>query len=270
MTSSTLPQRIPKLFSDQQVAELSRNPEYRNFALRDGKEVCPTCEGTGEYRLFDEVYMCPVDDFGHTQLRLFKLYCLANIPYEFITIPWDLYADGEVKRDIDGYLRQYNHTRRQGLGYELYGGHGIGKSWVAAHLAMEIVKQGYSGWFIQFVQLKSLYEDVSEEDRLFQMQKLRESEVLVIDDVTAPWSPKMQEFYAEKLEATLRYRTHCNFPTILTTNITPAQWEEYYPRVYHQLSNKQLRVELVGEDYRVKAGDLLAELAAAGERRPIV
>lgn len=263
-------QKIPKLFSDAQVAELQRNPEYRNFALRDGREVCPTCEGTGEYRLFGESYMCPVDDFGHEQLRLFKLYCLANIPYEFMTIPWELFPKGEVKKDIDGYLKQYAHTRRQGLGYEFYGDHGVGKSWAAAHVEMEIAKLGYSAWFIQFVHLKSLYEDVSDEERLFTMGKLRESEVLVIDDVTAPWSPKMQEFYAEKLEATLRYRTHCNFPTILTTNISPAQWGEFYPRVYNQLSNKQQRAELSGKNYRSKSKDELDELAAAGERRPIV
>ena len=238
--------------------------------MKDGKERCPTCEGTGEYRLDGESYMCPVDDFGHVQLRMFKMYALANIPYEFMTIPWESFPKGEIKKDIDGYLKQYEHTRRQGLGYEIYGDHGTGKTFAAAHIQMEVVKMGYSAWFIEFVDLKSLYEDVSDEERLYVMKKIRESEVLVIDEVREPWSERMQEFYAEKLEATIRFRTHCNFPTIITTNIDPEQWQRYYPRVYEQLSNKQLRVEFTGPNYRAKAGDEAAERAAAGERRPIV
>ncbi len=262
-------QKIPKLFSDAQTAELEQNAEYRNFGMKDGRERCPTCEGTGIYRLDGEEYMCPVDEFGHVQLRMFKMYCLANVPYEFMTIPWNLFPHEEVKKDIDGYLAKYADTRRAGLSYEVYGSHGVGKTWAGAHIEMEIVKAGYTGWFVQFAELKGLYEREPSEMH-FNLKKIRESEVLVIDDVTEPWSSAQAEFYAEKLEDAIRFRTHRNFPTIITTNLSPKQWQTYYPRVYAQLSNKQLRVELVGPDYRAKANDEATERAAAGERRPIV
>jgi DNA replication protein DnaC len=131
------------------------------------------------------------------------------------------------------------------------------------------VKQGYSGWFIQFAELKSLYERQPDEMH-FNLKKIRESEVLVIDEVTPPWSGAQAEFYAEKLEDAIRFRTHRNFPTIITTNMNRTKWEQHYPRVYHQLSGKQLRVEFVGQDYRSRANDEAQERLMNGERRPIV
>lgn len=268
-TTLTQPKhKIPKLFSDAQTAELERNAEYLNYGQKHGKEVCPTCEGTGEYRLDGESYMCPVDEFGHVQLRLFKLYCLANIPYEFMTIPWGFFPH-KIKSGIDRYLLDYDNTRREGLGYELYGSHGTGKTFAASHIGMEVAKMGYSVWFIQFAELKGLYEREPSEMH-FNLKKIRESELLVIDEVTEPWSANMKEFYAEKLEDAVRFRAHRNFPTITTTNMTQDQWRAHYPRVHAQLTGKQLRVKFEGDDYRGRANDEANERAMNGERRPIV
>ena len=263
----TIQLKIPKIFRDEQVEELEKwSPLYRSRAL-NGK--CPTCEDTGIYKNKGEEYMCEQDDWGHTQRRLFMLYCLANVPNTFMGLPWEEFPHVELKDKIDFWTNHYPAMRREGLGFEIFGSHGTGKTWAAAHMLMEVVKQGYSGFFIQFADMKSLYEE-SAERREHYMTKIRESEVLVIDEITEPWSAPMREFYEEKLESALRFRAHSNFPTITTTNMTVEEYKENYPRVYAQLSEKQQREKVSGIDYRPFASDAKQERILNGEVLPIV
>lgn len=266
MINSTCP-KVPKTFKDRQIEQLEQwSPLYRSRAA-DG--MCPTCSNTGTYRFDGEEYMCPVDDYGHVQRRLFIAYCLANIPYEFMGLDWNLFPHKPLKEKIDFWTDRYSAVRREGLGFEISGSHGTGKTWAAVHMLMEIVKQGYSGWFMQFADMKGLYEE-SPERREFYMTKIRESEVLVIDEIERPWTDAMKMFYEEKLESALRFRSHSNFATITTTNMSVTDYEKNYPRVFNQLRGKQMQQQVKGTDYRPTAKDAAQERLMHDEVLPIV
>lgn len=255
--------------SDSQLAELERNPQYNRF---EGK--CPTCQGTGEFRYEGVVNDCPRDNWGrHLQHELFKKYCLANIPLEFQQLDWQDYPDAKIKEEIDQYIDNFEKIRVLGMGWEIYGKkRGVGKTWAGTAILKELILKGYEGWFVQFPDLRNYHEMADKVQRDWLISKVRNTEVLVIDEVLKPYaSTKQATFYEDVLESIIRFRTTNNFPTILTTNMVETDIHDLFPRVYSLLSAKQWRIELGGEDFRVTTlFDTNAELAKKGEVRPIV
>jgi DNA replication protein DnaC len=86
---------------------------------------------------------------------------------------------------------------------------------------------------------------------------MAEAHVLVLDDVLQPMSEKAEAFYADKLEELIRPRSTANLPTIMTTNLTPDQLEEYFPRVFSLMSAKNISISMPGDDVRL--GELFLE-----------
>lgn len=73
-----------------------------------------------------------------------------------------------------------------------------------------------------------------------------------------------------EFENLIRNRIDSNRVTLMTTNLTPHQLDQHYPRTYSLLSVKQQRHAIDGIDVR-RAGqqDIDRDLAEAGEVRPI-
>jgi hypothetical protein len=99
-----------------------------------------------------------------------------------------------------------------------------------------------------------------------------EAEVVVIDDLLRPWVAGAQrDLFEQELETVVRRRTNMNFPTLITTNMSQADFNKIYPRVSSLLSAKNLEFTFQGKDFR-KSGLIWEneeKLAAKGEARPI-
>ena len=257
-----------RMLSDKEIAELEFNDAYASR-----KNECPTCQNTGVYKYLGEVYPCEVDEYGrHTQQLLYRLYYTANIPHEFQVLDWNDYPYPEPKADIDQYIENFKTIRYSGMGWEIYGAQtGVGKTWAATAILKALVREGYSCWFAQFADVRSYHELSNSSTRDFFIGKLRSSEVLVLDEVLRPYSDKQRDFYETKLEEIVRHRTMSHFPTIITTNLVEEEMNRIYPRVYSVLSAKQSRLELVGDDYRIRKAYWDNDaIAKNGEVRPIV
>lgn len=266
MTLLGLTKKLPRALSDSQRAELDRNPDY----IRTGGK-CPVCRGTGEYRYRGETHECPTDEFGsHPMLQLFKLYCLANIPLEYQVLDWHAYPHDEHRERIEKYIANFETARMSGFGWEIMGKRlGVGKTMTAAHIAKALALGGYSVWFIQFMEMKSLYELEDATRRDWIKAKLTDAEFLVIDDILKPRSDKMRSFFEDQLEEVIRHRTSRNLPTATTTNMNEEELQAVFPRIHSLLSAKQFRVELEGTDYRVEHGLENEEMILSGEVRPL-
>lgn len=265
MELTTLTDKLPRYFNDSQNLELERNPLYTRMG---GK--CPVCRGTNEYRYNGETHECPDDDFGHPMTRLFKLYCLANLPLEYQSLVWEHYPHDEWKDKADRYVENYESARIAGVGWHVSGKRlGVGKTWLAVHILKQVLLMGYTGWFIPFMSLKGLFEmdDAAERDRI--LRKVMDSEFVVIDDVLKPKSNAARALFEDKLEEVVRHRTSNNLPTATTTNME-EQMEAEFPRVSSLLSAKQFMVALTGTDYRQDAAWVSnEELVLNGEVRPL-
>jgi hypothetical protein len=173
-----------KRLNDAQLAIAESHPDWRKYG---GK--CPTCEDTGSFVYGGNTYPCPDDDYGHTRTRLFAQYLAANIPEQYQVLQWSEYPHWEVREAVDAYLENFESFYHHGMGMEfLSRAQAVGKTWAATHILREVVKRSYKGWFVDFAQMKGYAELEDREERIWKTRMVRETPVLVIDDVRKPWS----------------------------------------------------------------------------------
>lgn len=255
--------------SEEDNARAESHPDWKKY-----KGLCPTCKGKGTFRYRNEEHECPDDDYGHVRLRLFKLYLSANIGEQYQMLDWAEYPHPDIKERVDVYLGDFDSFYHHGMGMEFLSKHqAVGKTWAATAILKEVVKRGYRGWFVDFVQMKSYHELDDPQERIWKTRMVREIPVLVIDDVRHPVSAAQRNFFEDKLEAIIRERTNNNLVTILTSNMEAEELEKTFPRVFSLLQAKTIYRAHIGNqlgDAREGAAFETNEaLALMGERRPI-
>jgi len=268
-------QRLPRLNNDQYdyVAKVCRN---------SGIPItqCPTClakrieieDGVygfenGTYKYRGEVFECDCQ----RQMDLRVHYILANIGDQYQRLDWmDFRGSEEVRDFVATYLRNWSSFKVNGMGVEFSSPNlGTGKTFAATYIGKELVKRGEAVYFIDFRDVIALLNK-DQDVRNAQEERIRETTVLILDEVVAGISLAQGNLFASKFEELIRYRTNFNRITLMTTNLTPEQLHKEYPRSYSLLEAKNKRITLGGEDARQ---DFIKweneELAINGEVRPI-
>jgi DNA replication protein DnaC len=222
-------------------------------------DQCPTCQSkihyhdadtyyriNGTYRYKGEEHECDCD----TQILLRKHYLAANIGDQYQRLNWDDFRDQKVREEVNTYLDNWRTIRLQGMGLEFASpGLATGKTFAATYVAKELIKRGERVWFHPFIELIGLYQQ-PEQERVEIEARLRNSSVLILDEVLPPNTFAQGQLFAAKLEELIRFRTNFNRVIIMTTNLEPDELHEYYPRVYSLIEAKQLRIFLSGDDAR--------------------
>lgn len=261
------------------------NDEYDRAAAMARKSgislnQCPTCLArdievtpdvwgweNGTYRYHGEEHECDCQ----TQMALRKHYLLANIGDQYMRLDWnDFQGSDEVKEAVALFLSKWERFKLNGMGLEFSSPNlGVGKTMAATHIGKELVKLGERVFFMPFLEIIDLLS--REKDyRTTVEDRLRDTTVLILDEVVPPWTERQGQLFAGKFEELIRHRTNFNRVTIMTTNLEPAKLHEHYPRTYSLLEAKQIRVEMGGNDAR--QGFIAMEnieLIANDEVRPI-
>lgn len=265
--------------------------EFDEFADRSGASgvsvsTCPTC-GSKPFKVKHE----EIPDLGEAEGRVFgtyrykgadhpcncaeqmmlrKHYLVAGIGDQYMRLNWTDYRDEEVRTSVDMYLDRWENFKVLGMGIEFGGeGLGTGKTFAATHVGKELIKRGERVFFVPFLDLISLYQrEDTERERM--SKRLRDTTVLILDEVRPPGTAAQGWLFSERLEALVRHRTNFNLPTIIGTNLTADELHHHYPRTYSLLQAKQLRIEMLGSDARASwVGEHLLDLALNGEVPPI-
>lgn len=218
---------------------------------------CPTCKSMpdseddglrihGIYRYQGKDNECDCE----TQIALRRHYALANIPKQYMTLDWATYdGDQYVKDEVANYIEKFIYYKDNGLGIEFYSPEfGVGKTFAAIHIGKELVKQGYSVYFLAFPDLVNRLStpETAQDTQEF----LEKAHVIIIDDITPGISEKQRDLFASKLELVVRHRTNWNMPTVITTNLLHEDLLFFYPRIYSLLSAKHQQVKMPGKDRR--------------------
>lgn len=239
-------------------------------------DQCPTCLATkvevddsvygwenGTYRYRGEEYPCDCE----TQMLLRRHYLLAGIGDQYQRLNWtDFNGSGEAQEVVDHFLTRWTAFKLNGVGLEFSSPRlGVGKTFAATHVGKELIKRGESVLFVPFLTaVRTLLEDREGEERL------RDTTVLILDEVGCGMSVAQAELFSMKFEELIRHRTNFNRINIITTNLTPAGMHDEYPRTYSLLEAKEVRVEMDGKDARQSfIGMENIELIANNEVRPI-
>ena len=267
--------RLPRL-SNQQY-------EYVEKVCRDsGIPIgqCPTCLArpieidagvygweNGTYRLDGEEHECDCQ----TQMDLRVHYLLANIGEQYQRLDWNRFQGSKDAKDgVALFLEKWRSFKLNGMGLEFSSPVlGTGKTFAATHLGKEMVKQGEAVYFMPFRDIIDLLGH-DRDYRTAQENRLRETTILILDEVVPAISAAQRELFAVKFEDVIRYRTNFNRVTIMTTNLEPEDLHKEYPRTYSLLEAKQIRVKMTGDDARMGfIGMENLELVANDEVRPI-
>lgn len=241
-------------------------------------DQCPTCLTkrveigpgiygweNGTYRYRGEIHQCDCQ----TQMELRKHYLAANIPDQYQRLNWmDFQGDGEAIDAVDIFLTKWPTFKVNGMGLEFSAFNlGVGKTFAATYVGKELVKLGERVYFIPFLEVISTF---SKEDGNGREERMRNTPVLILDEVIEAMSGAQHQLFSMKFEELIRHRTNFNRVTIMTTNLEPDALRSEYPRTYSLLEAKQVRVPMKGIDARQTfiAQENL-ELVANDEVRPI-
>lgn len=268
-------QRFPRLTNEEYdyVSKVCRN---------SGIPItqCPTClakevevsEGiygfeNGTYKFRGLLHVCDCQ----RQMDLRIHYIKANIPDQYQRLDWDDFRGSPEVIDFASlYLENWQSFKVNGMGVEFSSPNlGTGKTFAATHLGKELVKRGEAVYFMDFRDVVGLLNKDLEE-RNIQEDRLRETTILILDEVVAGITHAQGELFAVRFEELIRYRTNFNRITLITTNLTPEDLHHEYPRAYSLLEAKNKRIVITGEDARqdfIKLENI--ELALNGEARPL-
>ncbi len=230
-------------------------------------ETCPTCEAKhleGEW-VGERHYRFRGQEFGcncQLQYELRKRYLLANIPSQYQHLDFSEYRYSGVRHAVENYLTGWRHAAKLGMGMMFWSqGVGTGKTFAATHVGKTLIKHKQNVYFVGFEQLIN-NRDVSDECVV--------ASYLIIDEVRKPYTERSGVVFADNFERVIRHRNHYALPTILTTNLTPEELAELYPRTASLLMPTTVEIPMPGDSYRTNAYAMEnLELFANKETRPL-
>jgi DNA replication protein DnaC len=244
---------------------------------------CPTCQqfkqevvpGIWEwpastYRLDDKEHPCNCEE----QVLLRRYYLLADIPSDYWRISEEqFFGDSKALQHIKDYLKEWPLYKGQGMGLTISSPTmGTGKTTLSTLMAKRLIHMGERVLFVPFQDIMHLW-DTPYEKREKRVQKLRNTPVLILDDVIPGiTSEKQGEYFAYEFETLIRFRTSGSAVTIVTTNLKKQEMVEHYFRVSSLLADRNDWVYVDGEDVRSSGEGQMRriELMANHEVAPIV
>lgn len=269
---------MASLTNDQSARLASKFPGMRGVAN------CITCGGSGTFRWYavgsrqmeDVVdYECACID----QFRMHRRFLWSGVMESYQRLSWMDYDDVSSISPIFDYTADAHRLVAAGVGMTIHGDRGNGKTMAANLLAKELVDLGIDCYIGTFASIVDMFADgwTSKDDREWFSSRIRNAGVLLVDDLfrerggEGEQQNKKAALGERTLEEILRHRVSRAMPTIITMNPDPDKVQAAYGgHVVSLLSERNLVVKVVGEDYRPKVMNRTVFETTHGLVRPIV
>jgi DNA replication protein DnaC len=241
-------------------AEQSERLERLHSNLPKSLSQCVTCAGRKEFQWFEDygfrddpkivTFDCPCSD----QFVLFKFLLNAGIgkAYQRYALGDCADADPAAIAAVNEYLDSSEYYITQGRGLIFHGTHGTGKTLLTTILLKQLLAKGVDGYFTTFVGLLDNFAAGWKDDKEKHWfdKRIRNAPLLVVDDIGKE-NPNMNRMASSSLDGVFRSRTQNGLPTIVTTNLTPKEFEHTYSTsAMELLTETSLFYSFKGQSYR--------------------
>lgn len=202
--------------------------------LQDDIVNCPTCSGS---------------DPNCDCVKHYKFYnsmIVSAIPLKYRYADIDIIHVKELKQSLNtirDYVSNLKQNKDNGKGLYIYGTTGTGKSYIACYVLEQSILKGYSAFFCTVEQYKRALFD-KDTDYIY---NVNESDFTLIDDYGREFSDT-KGFIDSQVDEMLRYRYDRNKPTIITSNVSARDIENF--RIKSILSDAYIKTPFDCADYR--------------------
>ena len=242
---------------------------------------CITCGGARTFRWYApgsrtevETYTCPCSE----QYRLSRWLWHSGIGLLYQRLGWqDLtrptFAGAETYLD---YLDNAPAYVRAGLGLVVYGPRGTGKTMIGNLVLKDLIGRGFGCYSTTFTAMIDAYAKGwrNEDSLIWFDNRLRNSSVLLIDDLGRERNQGEGTVGERMLEEVIRHRVACQMPTILTTNLNPHEETSlraaYGGHTISLLSECSFFCEVDGADIRPEIRSRNSSETKRGLMRPVM
>ena len=224
---------------------------------------CSICKDTG----FVNGNKCECfKSMAARQIYANPVYMMADKTADFKHFREDYYKDNNPgctndagKNALDAFSKlkhMADNFDTQARNFVIYGGVGVGKTFLASCLANALIKKGHSVVFLTAFRFFDIFEkytfhrdDTDENTTIPSTEPLFDCDLLVIDDIGTEVS---NSFTTSKFFDCLNERILRNKATVISTNLNPALIKATYSdRIFSRLVGNYTLLTLVGEDARM-------------------
>jgi DNA replication protein DnaC len=250
--------------------------EVQHPDLRKGPADCVTCRGRRTFRWWDAErtstveYDCPCNEQYILHLRL--LYAGVGLAYQrldwadFLELP-KAAEDAAVE-----YVQNAETFAESGIGMLLWGDRGTGKTMLAELMLKDLVcRHRVDGLSITFAALLEAFSGGWRDAKLKTWfdGRLRNAGLLLVNDVGREHRGE-RTIADSTLEDVLRSRAEHGRPTIITSNLRPAELTTYYgPNTASLMTESMIEVEFRGSDRRMAVKARMLDEIKQGLTRPV-
>lgn len=242
---------------------------------------CITCRGARTFRWYAPLstrdpnlvgtYSCPCED----QYVLHRRFLHAGIHENFQRLGWadfEHIPDSAITMAME-YLDHAEAFVSAGFGMVIHGDRGNGKTLLSNLILKELVAKGFDCYANTFATMIDAFADGwrDKDDRKWFSSRVRNAEVLLIDDLFRERNKGAGTVGENALEETLRHRIARNKPTIITMNPDPTEIEKAYGgHTVSLLAERASVYQFVGPDRRAEMNERFRREITSGLTRPIV
>lgn len=161
---------------------------------------------------------------------------------------------------IQQYGKKIDEMLREGLGFVLVGGSGVGKTGGAAVLAKTVKCYGYSVLFVTVSDLREMIRSHIVFDDRSMLERAKSVDFLILDNLK-PEDEKDPSniLHASALAALVEHRVVWKRSTLITTRIKPTELPTMFPGLVEAIKTRSPFLAVEGENLRDAAAKALKE-----------
>ena len=182
----------------------------------------------------------------------------ARVPVKFFDLELNDYTKClTAKEKVIKYLDKLDKAYEKGIGLYLYGGRGLGKSFLEAVIAKNVLRKGYTALYTTLSEVVTMFGDsfYDKDARDRYQQEVLQVQFLIIDDIDKIFISAKSNYVPAAFDQLIRTRSNELLPTIISSNKKReelfTQDENFYVSALSLLAEHLLDIIFVGQDNRI-------------------